>query len=133
MEGPLYDVLSTLFKNLMKINILIPGDFRTTKNDESLKCSYKASDGYLYPLKSSLMFIHKPVIYLKLSEIKFVEFSRVGNFGAGMSRSFDIIITKMEDDSQVAFSGIDKEEQKVLLNYFKDRKIKVRSIDAEAG
>ena len=78
LEGPLYDVLSKLFKELMNINILIPGDFRTNKGEEALKCSVKASDGHLYPLKSSLIFIHKPVIYIKLSEIKFVEFSRIG-------------------------------------------------------
>lgn len=81
LEGPLYDVLSKLFKELIKINILIPGDFRTNKEEEALKCSVKASDGHLYPLKSSLIFIHKPVIYIKLSEIKFVEFSRIGNIG----------------------------------------------------
>jgi structure-specific recognition protein 1 len=81
----------------MKINILIPGDFRTSKNDESVKCSYKVQDGYLYPLKSSMMFIHKPVIYLKLTEIKFAEFSRIG--GSGTNKSFDIIITKLADDS----------------------------------
>lgn len=81
----------------MKINILIPSDFRTSKGEECLKCSFKIHDGYLYPLKSSMMFIHKPVIYLKLSEIKFVEFSRIG--GTGVNRSFDIIITKIADDS----------------------------------
>lgn len=62
----------------MKINILIPSEFKSNKKDDAIKCSVKASDGYLYPLKSSIIFIHKPVIYLKHSEIKFVEFSRIG-------------------------------------------------------
>ena len=65
IEGPLYDVLSKLFKELIKINILIPGEFRTSKNEEAIKCSVKASDGHLYPMKSSLIFIHKPVICIK--------------------------------------------------------------------
>jgi structure-specific recognition protein 1 len=78
IEGPLFDVLSKLFKEVIKINILIPGDFRSHKNNNALKCSVKASDGYLYPLKNSLIFIHKPVIFIKLQEIKFVELSRVG-------------------------------------------------------
>lgn len=74
MEGPLFDILSKLFKEIIKINILIPGDFRSAKGEDAIKCSVKASDGHLYPLKSSLIFIHKPVIYIKHSEIKFVEF-----------------------------------------------------------
>lgn len=102
MEGPLFDVLSKLFKALMNINILIPGDYKTTRKEEAIKCSVKASDGYLYPLKNSLIFIHKPVIFIKLREIKFVELSRIGgSSGAPIvsSRSFDITITKLKDDS----------------------------------
>jgi structure-specific recognition protein 1 len=97
MEGPLFDILSRLFKEIIKINILIPGDFRTSKGEDCIKCSVKASDGNLYPLKSSLIFIHKPVIYIKHSEIKFVELSRIGQLGgSGMpSRSFDMTITKL--------------------------------------
>lgn len=78
IEGPLYDVISKLFRELIKINILIPSEFKSSKKDDAIKCSVKASDGYLYPLKTSVIFIHKPVIYLKHSEIKYVEFSRVG-------------------------------------------------------
>lgn len=78
IEGPLYDVISKLFKELIKINILIPSEFKSFKKEESIKCSVRASDGYLYPLKSSLIFIHKPVIYFQHKEIKYVEFSRVG-------------------------------------------------------
>ena len=73
MEGLLFDILSRLFKEIIKINILIPGEFRSAKGDDCLKCSVKANDGHLYPLKSSLIFIHKPVIYIKHSEISYVE------------------------------------------------------------
>ena len=31
VEGPLYDVLSNLFKQLIGINILIPGDFKSSR------------------------------------------------------------------------------------------------------
>lgn len=133
LEGPLYDVLSKLFKELIKINILIPGDFRSNKNEEALKCSVKASDGYLYPLKSSLIFIHKPVIYIKHSEIKFVKFSRVGSGGSGTSRSFDVTVSKMKDDSDITFAGIDKEEHKNLMTYFKTKNIKVITVDVETN
>ena len=108
----MFDIISRLFKEIIKINILIPGDFRSSKGDDCIKCSVKASDGHLYPLKSSLIFIHKPVIYLKHSEISYVELSRLGAMsGSGMqSRSFDMTITKLADGSQTTFGSIDREE-----------------------
>ena len=78
VEGKLYDVLSTLFNNLAGITkIIVPADFRSARNTKAVKCSVRASEGLLYPLKSSIIFIHKPVHYLRHSEIKFVEFSRI--------------------------------------------------------
>ena len=91
----------------------------------------KAAEGFLYPMKSSIVFIHKPVLYIRHSELKYVEFSRVGGGTAGLSRSFDITLTKMRDDSQVTFLSIDKEEQKVLFDYFKNSQVKVRTVDVD--
>jgi len=132
MEGPLYDVLSKLFKNLAKVSILIPGEFKSAKDDTAIKCSVKASDGHLYPLKSSIVFIHKPVHYIKHAQIKYVEFSRIGGLGAGMpsSRSFDMTVHKVTGEA-VTFAGIDKQEHKNLAAYFKAKNIRTRNVDAD--
>lgn len=104
-------MLSTLFNNLVGIKkIIVPGDFSSSRGAKAIKCSVKAAEGHFYPLKSSIVFIHKPVLYIRHSELKFVEFSRVGQGTAGLSRSFDLTLTKLKDDSQVTFLGIDKEE-----------------------
>jgi structure-specific recognition protein 1 len=133
LEGPIYDVLSKLFKVLAKVNILIPGEFKSAKGDEAIKCSIKASDGYLYPLKSSLVFIHKPFHYIKLTEIKYVEFSRIGGAG-GMpsSRSFDMTLNCL-DNQAITFGGIDKQEHKGLMNYLKSKGVKMRNVDLETN
>lgn len=133
LEGPIYDVMSKLFKYLAKVNILIPGDFKSAKGDQAIKCSVKASDGYLYPLKSSLIFINKPVTYIKLSEIKYVEFSRIGSSGMPSSRSFDMTVAKLTDNSTIAFSGIDKDEYKNLSAYLKAKGVKMRQVDVETN
>ena len=113
-------MLSTLFNNLVGIKkIIVPGEFKSNRGAKAIKCSVKAAEGYLYPLKSSIVFIHKPVLYIRHSELKCVEFSRVGHGTAGLSRSFDVTLTKLKDDTQINFLSIDKEEQKVLMNYFK--------------
>lgn len=100
VEGKLYDVLSTLFNNLVRIKkIIVPGDFQSSRGAKAIKCSVKAAEGHFYPLKSSIVFIHKPVLYIRHSELKYVEFSRVGHGTAGLSRSFDLTLTKLSDDS----------------------------------
>ena len=76
-----------------------------------------------------MVFIHKPIIYIRHSELKSVEFSRVGQGTTGVSRSFDVILTKIRDDSQVTFLSIDKEEQRCLMQYFKQSGIKTRIMD----
>jgi structure-specific recognition protein 1 len=133
LDTNIYDVISKLFKFLAKVNILIPGEFKSSKGDEAIKCSVKASDGFLYPLKSSLIFINKPISYIKLSEIKYVEFSRIGSSGMPSSRSFDLTVARLTDNSSITFAGIDKDEYKNLSAYLKDKGIKMRSVDVETN
>jgi len=87
----------------------------------------------LYPLKSSIVFIHKPVLYIRHSELRFVEFSRIGQGTAGLSRSFDVTLTKLADGSKVTFMSIDKEEQATLIAYFKAANVKMRTVDVETN
>lgn len=94
IEGKLYDVLSTLFNGLVGIKkIIVPGDFKSHKGTKAISCNVKAAEGYLFPLKSSLVFIHKPVMYMRHSELRHVEFSRTG---AG--RTFDITLQRLDED-----------------------------------
>jgi len=93
IEGKLYDVLSTLFNNLVGIKkIIVPGDFKSHKGSKAISCSVKAAEGYLYPMKSSIVFIHKPVLYIRHNELRHVEFSRTGQ---SSSRTFDLTLTKI--------------------------------------
>ena len=126
-------MLSTLFNNLAGVTkIIVPANFLSARKAKAVKCSVRASEGLLYPLKSSLIFIHKPVHYIRHSEIKFVEFSRIAQGGQAASRSFDLSITKLKDGTTVSFTSIEKEEQKVLTEYFKAANIKMRIIDPES-
>ena len=42
-------------------------------------------------------------------------------------------MTKLADDSKVTFVSIDKEEQQVLMNYFKAANVKMRTVDLETN
>jgi len=113
IEGKLYDVLSTLFNNLVGIKkIIVPGEFLSSKGSKAISCSVKAAEGYLFPLKSSLVFIHKPVIYIRHSELKHVEFSRTGT---GISRTFDLTLSRLNDEPSVTFLSIERDEHNILV------------------
>lgn len=127
LSGKQYDVLSKLFLHHVGLDkILISGDFESSSGAKAVNCNVKAAEGYLFPLKSSLVFIHKPVTYIRHSELKHVEFSRTNQT---QSRSFDLNLTKLKDNTQVNFASIDKNEQKILEAYFKNAGIKVLQAD----
>jgi structure-specific recognition protein 1 len=129
INGPLYDVLSRLFKTMIKVSIIVPSGFKSDKGTEAVKCSVRAQDGYLYPLQKSFLFIHKPVSYIRHDEIQYLEFNRISEFAAA-GRSFDInIVTKKA--GTMSFTGIDKQEYKPIIEYLKTKKIKVRNGDDE--
>lgn len=76
VSGHLFDVLSRLLKALAKTNIIVPAGFKSQDGAEAVKCSVKAHDGLLYPMQKSLLFIYKPVIFIRLDEIVSVDFAR---------------------------------------------------------
>lgn len=135
-ETPNHQILAKLLRWLAGVEkIIIPGDFKSGSDDkaQAVHCSYKVSEGFLYPLKTSLIFIQKPIIYIRHSEIKYVEFSRIGGSTGGTGRSFDFIIAKLEADGSVdhSFKNVDKKELKALTSYFKAAGVKMRQVDGD--
>ena len=115
--------------------IIIPGGFKSNLDgkSEAIHCQVKVSDGHLYPLKNSLIFIQKPIIYLKHSEIKYVEFSRIGSQAGVTGKSFDISVVRIDNESgnTEQFKNIDTQELRVMMEYFKTSGIKMRQIDPD--
>ena len=125
LSGNVYDIMAKLFKAIIGINIVIPGNFRSSKNNPSIKCSLKANEGFLYPLERGLIFIHKPVVYIKLEDINYVECVRVTEH----QKSFDIMIYTKKNNESYQFLGILREEYDSIVKYLALKKIKVKSIE----
>ncbi|KAM0688445.1 FACT complex subunit [Conglomerata obtusa] len=99
------------------------GHFSTLSGGKNLKCSLKASDGHLYPLEKSLIFMPK-AIYMPLNEIQNVEFSRV-NVSKFAAKTFDMKI--MTTDKSFMFASLPKEDFGQLEQYFSEKNIKITS------
>lgn len=117
-SGPLYKVFGNLIKPIAGIDkIIVPSDFQSARDGKvAIPCQVKVQDGYLYPLKSSLVWVQKPILYIKHKEIKYVEFQRIGEQASGTtSKTFDIQVVKFEQDGgNEQFKNLDKCEYKAL-------------------
>jgi structure-specific recognition protein 1 len=134
IKGKTIDVIEQLFKNILGKGLIIPSKSATFSKGPFIKCSYKANDGALYFLEKTILFLHKPVLYIELESIKEIELARIHESGL-QQRSFDITIkVKNEKDKENAsyqFSGLDREEMDNLQKFLETKKIKIKSVDED--
>ncbi len=130
MEGKYFEIFSKLFKCVSGINIIIPGDFRTSKNTNCIKCSIGAKQGNLFFLKNSLLFIPKPINHIKYKMILRIELRRVSDNMSNRNFDFEVII---KTGDKLMLSGVDKNESENILAFFKSKKIMVTHIKEETN
>lgn len=129
MEGKSFDIVSRLIKAFTKALIIIPGNFRSKNDSSAIKCSVRASEGHLYPLQKSFIFIPKPVIYIKFEDIRYVEFARITEDSATTNRTFDLNIYSKTGTFQ--FTGVEREEFPGLQDFLVKKKISIRKTEEE--
>lgn len=130
-SGPIPIVLTHLFRGLADKKIITPSkDFQSRHGQSAIKCSIKANEGHLYLLDKSFMFVPKPATYVAMERIQMITMSRVGG-AVSASRTFDITMTMKNGEGEHQFSNINREEQVLLEEFFKLKKIKVRNEMAE--
>lgn len=129
LEGKSFDVMSKLLKAMVKTMIIVPGNFKSKSDASAIKCSVKANEGHLYPLQKSFIFISKPVIYIKFEEIRYIEFARISDESVATNRSFDINVCTKNGNFQ--FTGVDREEYQIMLEFLHKKKIQVRNVEEE--
>lgn len=65
----------------------------------AIRCSYKADDGFLYPLDKAFFYVHKPPMCINHSDIESVEFQRQGGGVISSSvRTFDLLIKQRSNN-----------------------------------
>ncbi|BDA45000.1 FACT complex subunit SSRP1 [Coccomyxa sp. Obi] len=137
LEGPAYDVFAKALRGLSACKLTKPGGFRTA--DESgyaVRCSYKADDGYLYPLERAFFYIHKPPTLLVHDEIESIEFMRQGGgVLAASAKTFDLNIRMKTDTKQeYLFRGIQKSEWQNLFAFIQAKRLRIENLrEAELG
>lgn len=112
-SGPIYIVLTQLFRGLAGKRVISPSkDFTSRHNQSGIKCSIKANEGHLYCMDKSFMFVPKPAQYISIDNVSLITMSRVGG-AVSASRTFDITITLKGGQGEHQFSNINRYVQLV--------------------
>jgi structure-specific recognition protein 1 len=133
-EQPLHQVITYCFKGLAGKKIVSPAkDFQTHRQQTGIKCSIKASEGFLYCLEKAFMFVPKPATYISYDQTASITFSRVGGAVSALS-TFDITVHMKSGAGASQFSNINREDLKALEDFFKLKGLRVKNeIDEDAN
>eukprot|EP00884_Botryococcus_braunii_P021465 jgi/Botrbrau1/8001/Bobra.384_2s0027.1 len=93
-DAEAYEVFSRVLRGLSAAKLTRPSTFRTADSSGyAVRCSYKADDGFLYPLERAFFYVQKPPTLLVYEEVESVEFLRQGGgVLAASARTFDLSI-----------------------------------------
>ncbi|CCH59459.1 hypothetical protein TBLA_0B06350 [Henningerozyma blattae CBS 6284] len=124
-------VISHVLKGLTGRKVIVPGEYISKYDQCAVSCSYKANEGYLYPLDNAFLFLTKPTLYIPFSDISAVNISRAGTSSTS-SRTFDLEVVLRANRGSTTFGNISKEEQQLLETFLKSKNLRVKNEEKEA-
>ncbi|CDK24142.1 unnamed protein product [Kuraishia capsulata CBS 1993] len=124
-------VMASCFRGLTDRRVISAGSFVSKFQQAAISCSLKASEGHLYPLEKSFLFVTKPTVFIPFSEVQTIVMSRVGT-SATSSRTFDMEVVLRGSGGTHNFGNISREEQPGIEEYCKSKGLKVRNDEKEA-
>ncbi|KAN0062646.1 FACT complex subunit [Thecaphora frezii] len=130
-EEPTFRIVTNMFKVLSGQKVATPGEFESSSGQSSVKCNVKATDGSLYPLEKSLLWVSKQPVYVPYAEVHQAVLSRVGGAVAS-SKTFDLRVVN-KSGGEHTFQSISREELERLKAHLAERKVKVKNEVAEEG
>eukprot|EP00879_Flechtneria_rotunda_P026994 GHRR01028848.1.p1 GENE.GHRR01028848.1~~GHRR01028848.1.p1 ORF type:complete len:661 (+),score=230.98 GHRR01028848.1:215-2197(+) len=134
MSGPVSSVFAHTLRGLSsaKITRAKIEVYRNHAGDGcAVRCSYKADDGFLYPLEKAFFYVHKPPMCINHSDIDYVEFQRQGGGVISSSvRTFDLMIKQKSNNTEYQFRNIQRSEWEPLFDFINKRKIRIENLQA---
>lgn len=96
------------------------------RSQQAIKCSIKASEGFLYLLEKAFMFVPKPATYISYEQTQSVTFSRVSGAVSALS-TFDITVQMKGGVGSHQFSNINRDDLKAMDRFFKLKGLRVKN------
>jgi len=129
LHGGEAKTVASLLRHITGKPVFKPNEYRASDGvSQGLKCAHKANDGVLYPLDKSFVFIHKPAMWIRFSDVDSVGFQRGGG-GGSSSKTVDVVVTVKAGASDggrdVVFQSIDSRERDGLRAFLKGKGITI--------
>lgn len=130
MRGRFFEVFANTLRGLSGAKITRPGSFRNHDDDCAVRCSYKADEGYLYPLEKAFFYIPKPPILVLHDEIESVEFQRQGaGVLASSVKTFDLVL-HLKNGGEHQFRNIQRTEWQNLLEFIHAKRLRIENLSS---
>jgi structure-specific recognition protein 1 len=133
VQGMLPKVVGSLLKKVAGKPVFKPETFESAGKQRAVRCTHKGQTGLLFPLDKSMMFIHKPTVWIRYQEVEAVEVQRYDGSGPGTARTWDLVVKCRAAGGEAAreylFQGLDRSEKAPLVDFFKARGL--RTIEEE--
>ena len=129
------ELLANLFASLTGRNLALSDEaYQSAEGKTFARCTCKGrgnETGSLYPLKAGIIFLHKPVIYIRYQDIACVRFSEISGMSSGrtnLNSTFELtFVTKFREEDH--FTGIYLSELHSLIALFAAKKVVMRDAD----
>merc|ERR1711972_694275 len=114
-----------LLKDLTGKPVVSPASSLNLKNQHHcVRAAHKTEWGYLFLLKKSMIFIPKPVVFIRYDEIERLEIVK----GMSRARSFDITV-HLVGKQAIEFGQIEFEEKDELKRFLQDVGVRLDDTD----
>ncbi|KAL4426532.1 hypothetical protein ABPG77_008390 [Micractinium sp. CCAP 211/92] len=132
-QGPAYEVFAKVLRGLSGTKLTKPGTFRDAEgHGHAVRCSFKADDGFLYPLERAFFYVQKPPLLLVFDDIDSVEFMRQAA-GATSAKTFDLAV-RMRSGQDYLFRGIPRSEWTNLFEFIQAKQLRIENFkEAQRG
>lgn len=125
-------VVSSLFQGLSGRNVTGSGSFRSTRNLPAVSCLIKAAESALYPLDTAALLVSKAPMYIPYAEISLIKFSRLATGNRSFDMTFQLRGGSNVGMSEIALTGLPREDQPILEQFFESKNITTKNDVAEA-
>jgi structure-specific recognition protein 1 len=120
MRGPIPETVAKVFRVLADKRVFV-GGFTSAFKQQAVKCNYKTNAGFLYPMKKSLLFVHKPVLYLRFDQMESIEFARQTHDTKTWDLTVEMKMSTADYPSgKVQFQQIPKEEYSCMFRFLEN-------------
>jgi len=127
-EYEVYSVVGKLIKQLSQKSFISQTvEFKNLLRDgqSCVRCSYKTQPGFLFPTKRSMIFVPKPVLWIKYDEIEGLEFKT----SQMRKSSFDLVVL-LKGQQVLEFSQLERGRVlEALFTFFQTHELKIVNVD----